>query len=123
MPSTYADRFDVAFAPPTALTDDQIERLAQVMEVALKQVGRFWNGVVDDGQGFPCPDVSVVEYYCPICNWRTGNSGEGWCEHKAAVRNALLDELDDAPLPFDRESEAHTASLKRAIAAFEAVRE
>jgi len=110
-----------AFRPAT-LTDDQIERLAQVMDVSLKQVGRFWNGVVDDGQGFPSPSF-VIDTYCPLCFRRGIDSGKGWCEHKAAVRNALLDELDEAPLPFDRESEAHTASLKRAIAAFEAVRE
>ena len=100
------------------LTGEQINRLAQVIDVELRQVGAYWNGVVDDHQGFPCPDANVVEYYCPICNWRNGLGGEGWCEHKAAVRNALIDALDEAPLPFDHESEAHTASLKRAIAAF-----
>jgi len=90
--------------------------------VTLQPVGRFWNGLVDDGQGFPAPSM-VCEYYCSICGWRDGDGGgEGWCGHKQAVLDALRDELD-SELPFDAESDKKAATLRAAIRELEQVRD
>ena len=77
--------------------------------------------IVDDGQGFPAP-APVCDYYCQICARRgVPSDGEDWCEHKAAVKDALQAELDEAPLPFDNGSESYVRRLQIAIGNFEEV--
>ena len=88
------------------------------MKVKIQPIGK---GIVDDGQGFPGASP-VSDYYCPICAHRgVPSDGEDWCEHKEAVRDALQAELDEAPLPFDDESESYVRRLQIAIGNLEEV--
>ena len=106
---TNAQAFDVAFKPQ--------------IKVELEPVGIHWNGKVDDGLGFPAP-ATVVETYCSLCAWRDlASDGEEWCEHKAAVRDALAAELDGMGLAFDGESEKRAANLRIAIRDFDRIEE
>jgi len=101
--------FEEAFRPAT-LTDDRIDKLAQLVGGIryLSLTGSCW--MTDNDE-----TLLVSEHYCAHCNAIHGNDrdGEADCEHKQAMRRAI--EIDIAYREAQAQEYAEEQAYARAV--------